>query len=229
MTHLELENLASDYLEGQLTEGRRAEVESHLEGCAACREVVADVRRALELFHAAEDMEPSPWLITKILRATTGERKPTLKEKIAEFLRPALQPRFAYMVAMAVFSFSFIVNTTKVNLRHLTLADLNPTTWFYQANRSGHLLAARAEKFYYDLRVVYEIESRLRELRAQPSQPAGQPEQQAPKPQTPAGGSTDISTAGDPQLAEILKPSQAALRAAWTLPELAAAPRSPSQ
>lgn len=229
MTHLELENLASEYLEGQLEPVRRAEVESHLKDCAPCRELVADVRRALELFRTAEDLEPSPWLITRILRATTGERKPAFKERLAGFLRPALQPRFAYMVAMAVFSFSLIINTTGIKLRHLRLADLNPQTWFYQANRSGHLLVARAEKFYYDLRVVYEIESRLRDLRAQPSQPAGPQEQLAPKPQAPAKGATDNNSPDDPQLAEILKPSESALRAVWKFPRLAEAPRSPSQ
>ena len=106
MTHLELENLASDYLEGQLDAARREQVEMHLAGCAACRELIADVRRVTELCHAAEDLEPAPWLIPKILLATVGERKPTLQEQLAAFFRPAAQPRISYAVAMAVFSFS---------------------------------------------------------------------------------------------------------------------------
>ena len=47
-------------------------------------------------------------------------------------------------------------------------------------------MAARAEKFYYDLRVVYEIESRFRQLGGQPQ---GQ-EEEAPKPAAPEGGSS---------------------------------------
>jgi hypothetical protein len=186
MTHLELENLTSDYLEGLLEPALKREVEAHLSACPSCFEMVGDVRRAMELCHSASELEPAPWLVRKIMGATVGERKPGLVERFVAFFRPALQPRFAYGVAMAVFSLSIIVNAAGINWRHMTFEDLNPRTWFFRANRAGHLFVARAEKFYYDLRVVYEIESRLRQLRAHP-------EQEAPKQEPPAGGST-IST-----------------------------------
>ena len=157
MTHLELENLASEYLEGQLDAVRRAEAEAHLRDCAPCRELIGDLRRVMALCQAAEELEPAPWLVSKILLATVGERKPTWGERARAFFRPSPQPRLAYAVAMAIFSLSVIVNAAGVDLRNLTVADLNPRTWFYQANRAGHRLYARAEKFYYDLRVVYEI------------------------------------------------------------------------
>lgn len=199
MTHLEVENLASEYLEGQLDAAHRAQVEAHLNDCGPCRELVADLRRVMELCHSAEDLEPAPWLIAKILRATVGEKKPTRREQLAAFFRPAAPPRLAYAVAMAVFSFSIIVNAAGINLRNLTLEDLNPRTWVYRVNRTGHLLYARAEKFYYDLRVVYELESRFRKLRSEPREK----EPEAPKPEAPAGGSTDSKQPGDPQLASI--------------------------
>lgn len=198
MTHLELENLASDYLEGQLEAARRVQVETHLADCGQCRELVADLRRVMELCRSVEDLEPAPWLVPKILLATVGERKPTFREQVVAFLRPVTQPRLAYAVAMAVFSFSIIVNAAGINLGKLTLEDLNPRTWVYRANRTGHLLYARAEKFYYDLRVVYEIESRFRQLRAQPSEK----EKEAPKPEPPPGGVTDGKPSNFWQLAQ---------------------------
>lgn len=199
MTHLELENLASDYLEGRLDALRRAAAEAHLQECGACRELLGDMRHALELCHTAEDLEPAPWLMTKILRATVGERKPTWRERVAAFFRPSPQPRVAYAVAMAIFSFTIIVNAAGLNLANLTLADLNPRTWVHEANRTGHLLYARAEKFYYDLRVVYEIESRFRDLRPQPGEDQGDGPQQESAP----GGSTDRDAPGQTQLASI--------------------------
>jgi hypothetical protein len=186
MTHLEIENLASDYLEGLLDPSLRATVEAHLTECAGCREMMGDVRHVLELCRAAEDVEPKPWLVSKILLATIGERKPSWGERVAAYLRPLLQPRVAYPIAMTVFTFSIIVNAAGLNLRALKFEDLNPRTWVGRANRQGHLMFARAEKFYYDLRVVYEIESRFRQLRGQPQ---GQ-EEEAPKPAAPAGGSS---------------------------------------
>ena len=202
MTHLELENLASEYLEGQLDAVRRAEFEAHSAGCVPCREMVADLRHVMDLCRSAEDLEPSPWLVSKILLATIGERKPTFGEQLAAYFRPAARVRIAYAVAMTVFSFSIIVNTAGINLRHLTVEDLNPRTWVYQANRTGHLAVARAEKFYYDLRVVYEIESRLRQFRQQSGEGSGQQEKAAPKSEAPAGGTTDSKPLGNPELAE---------------------------
>jgi len=186
MTHLEIENLASDYLEGLLEPSHRAAVDAHLAGCAACRELLGDVRHVLELCQAAEDAEPKPWLISKIMRATVGERKPTWRERIAAFFHPVLQPRVAYPIAMTVFTFSIIVQAAGLHLRSLSYEDLNPRTWVGRANRQGHLLAARAEKFYYDLRVVYEIESRFQQLGGQQQNL----EEESPKPPAPGGGSS---------------------------------------
>lgn len=192
MTHLEIENLVSEYLEGQLDVTRRLEFEAHLGTCPGCGQLVAHVRHVMEHCRSAESPEPPPWLVPKILLATIGEPQPSLIERLRAFIRPVLQPRVAYGVAMAVFSFSIIINAAGVNLRRFTLADLNPRTWVYQANRTGHLLYARAEKFYYDLRVVYEIESRLRQLRQQsPSQGSGEQPGQESKPEASPGGSTD--------------------------------------
>lgn len=196
MTHLEVENLTSDYLEGLLEPGLRREVEAHLSSCSSCAETLEDVRRAMELCHAAPELEPAPWLIGKIMVATVGERKPGWADRMAAFFRPTLQPRIAYTVAMAVFSLSIIVNAAGINLRHLTVQDLNPLTWVLKANRARHLYAARAEKFYYDLRVVIEIESRLRQLRSHSEE-----EQEAPKQEPAPGGSTNTAPAPYPALA----------------------------
>ncbi|MBI4164859.1 MAG: zf-HC2 domain-containing protein [Acidobacteria bacterium] len=197
MTHLELENLASDYLEGQLQAAQRVAVEAHLHDCTPCRELMGDLKRVLALAHAAAGMEPPPWLVSKIMLATVGERKPTWQERLAAFLRPSPQPRVATVVAMAIFSISVIVSAAGVNLSNVTVADLNPRNWFYQANRSGHLLYARAEKFYYDLRIVYEIESRFRQIRPEQAEP----EQGSPPRKAAPGGSTERTAPGGTDLA----------------------------
>jgi hypothetical protein len=127
---------------------------------------------------------------------------------------------------MAIFSLSVIVNAAGVNLRNLTVADLNPRTWFYQANRTGHLLYARAEKFYYDLRVVYEIVSRFRQLR--PQQPA-EPQKEAPRQEPAPGGSTERETPGETQLASVGGLATAAAGSISAATRLAAPDRSTSQ
>jgi len=199
MTHFELENLVSEYLEGQLDTVRRVGVEKHLGECAPCRDLVAEVRRVFELCRATESVEPAPWLVPRILRATLGERKPSFIERITAWFRAGVQVRVISTAAMTVFSLSVIASACGISLRNLTLDDLNPRTWARQADRNGHLLLGRAEKYYYDLKVVYEIESRLRELRAQPS---GEPE----RPKAPPGGSTQGVPGEQPALAFVSNP-----------------------
>ena len=186
MTHPEIENLASDYLEGLLEPTQQAAVEAHVAECAACRELLGDVRHVLELCRAEPDVEPGPWLVSRIMLATVGDRKPTWRERISEFFRPVLQPRVAYPIAMTVFTFSIIVNAAGLSLRSLRFEDLNPHTWAQRVNRQSHLIASRAEKVFYDLRVVYEIESRFRQIGVQPQRQ----EEESPRPAAPEGGSS---------------------------------------
>jgi hypothetical protein len=179
MTHLELENLTADYLDGKLEADRLAQVEAHLASCGACREAVEDVRFAIAKCRTAQELEPAPWLVSRILDATTGERKPSLAAQLAAWLRPILGPQVIYGVSMAVFSLSFILFVAKANLRSLNVGELNPAMWVERANSRGHLLVARMEKFYYDLRFVYEVQSVLRELRQQPGSRPAKPGRQS--------------------------------------------------
>lgn len=197
MTHLELENLASDYLEGQLDEARQAEVEEHLARCTPCQEVLSNVRLAIQACRSAEEMMPPPWLVSRIRLATMGEERRGVVEQVNALLQMIRQPRVAYAVAMTVFSVSLIVNVAGLDLRRVNMADLNPATWVYRANRAGHLFYARAEKFYDDLRIVYEIESRFRN--AQPENDSQ--EMQTRKPGPSQGRPSSTAEHGGEQMA----------------------------
>jgi anti-sigma factor RsiW len=186
MTHLEIENLASEYLEGGLDPLRQAQVKEHLADCASCREVAEGIRSVIQTCQAAEDMLPPPWLVVKIRRATLGEKRPGLLERLSSLPRLFRQPRFVYGMAMVVFSASLIVNTSGLSLRNLSLEDLSPVAWYNQVNRAGHLFYAHAEKFYYDLRIVYEIESRFRNAQAELDGQQVQPEKSKPVSGSPA-------------------------------------------
>ena len=197
MNHLEAVNQISEYLEKRLGPAGSAEMEAHLATCAECRTMVEDVRQVIELCQAAEPLQPSPWLISRIVQATIGQRKPSWADRLRDSIRLLLQPRVVYGISMAVFSITFILHVANINIRSLTLRDLNPGTWAYRANSKGHLLVARAEKYYYDLRVVYEIQNRLRELRSDQ-------DEQGPKTRkkgAPAGGAQGRSRQSSMELA----------------------------
>lgn len=197
MTHWEASNLMTDYLEGTLETAQKSLLDEHLAACPECRAMAQDLRFAVETLHSAEEVEPAPWLMARILQATTGARERQSRSWFPSWLRLVLRPQVAYGVSMAVFSLSFIFYTSNVNLRGVKFHDLNPITWVYRADSRGHLLMARAEKFYYDLRFVYEVQSLLRQVRQQPgSTPA--PQQ---KRQTPGGGASGVQSPEAQQLA----------------------------
>lgn len=197
MTHLELENLASDYLDGHLDIARKAEVEEHLAGCNSCRGVLSDVRLAIQACRSAGEVTPPPWLVSRIRFATVGEKRTGIVEQVTALLQTIRQPRVAYATAMALFSLSLIINVAGLNLRSLNMEDLNPATWVYRANRAGHMLYARAEKFYDDLRIVYEIESRFRNAQSE----TDNQEKQTRKPGPSQGRPSSTAELGGEQMA----------------------------
>ncbi|MHB1020910.1 MAG: anti-sigma factor family protein [Acidobacteriaceae bacterium] len=72
-----------------------------------------------------------------------------------------LQPRLAMTAAMAFFSISLTMNLLGVRLADLKSVDLRPSSLrrqFYETN-------AHVVRYYDNLRVVYELESRVQELR----------------------------------------------------------------
>ena len=183
-TCAQVEERLSDHLDGLLSPEERREFEAHVAGCAHCAPLIAQVSALVGRMHALEPIAEPPRLVSQILDRTLGPRAQTQTgwAKWLGWLRPVSLPRFA-MGAVTVLASIFIVfSALGVKPGKMTAADLNPVTIFYSANRRVHLVYSRGVKFVNDLRVVYEIQTRLR-LEAAP-QPAPE-EQPAPPPRNP--------------------------------------------
>jgi hypothetical protein len=69
--------------------------------------------------------------------------------------------------AMAVLSFTMLERCTGTRVEHVQSADINPVhVWSGMEMRSVRF-KDRLLKYYENLRVVYEVEARLRELQQQ--------------------------------------------------------------
>ena len=71
-----------------------------------------------------------------------------------------LQPRMAMTAAMAFFSIALTLNLTGVHLSQIKAADLKPSS----LKRSLYAGGAHVVRYYENLRVVYEMESRVNAL-----------------------------------------------------------------
>jgi hypothetical protein len=165
----EFDALLADALDGTLTGGKLAAFERHKTECATCGAMFAEADAGLKWMQTLEEVESPRNLVHNILAATTGVAETTLAKETAQqtlwdrvrrwvtpHASPLFTPRFAMSCAMAFFSVSMVMNVSGVRPKDLTPKGLTRT--YYQNQ-------ARLVKYYENIRLVYEIESRVRELK----------------------------------------------------------------
>lgn len=173
------EERLSDFLEGQLLGDQAAAFAAHQHTCAACAGLVAQVSGMLSQMHELEMVEEPEWLARKVAIATLGSKVSRQGLDRWFWWMPKIwQPRFAMGLATVAACCIIVVQAGGVTPKKLSKADLNPADLFRAANRNIHLTYARGVKFVNDLRVVYEIQSRLEPGPQQ--QPAPERQRQQP-------------------------------------------------
>jgi hypothetical protein len=169
MNCAELEILLCDYLDGALGGGRKAEVEAHLAGCASCAGLAKDAQAAVDFIERAEVVEPPPELLTRILfdlRSEVQREAPVasgMRQWFAQRLRPVLQPKFAMGMAMTILSLSMLGRFAGIEVRQLNPADLDPARIVMSVEDRIHRGWMAVVKYYENLRLVYEIQTRIQE------------------------------------------------------------------
>lgn len=169
----DLETLLCDYVDGTLTPLEKAEVERHLAACTACAETARDAAAAVAFMEKAAEIEPPPELITRILfelpvtRSRPARERSGLGAALARLLRPVFQPRFAMGMAMTILSFSMIGRFAGIDVRQLSVSDLDPVRVWQSFDNRIERGWQRAVKFYESLRLFYELRARFSDLTAE--------------------------------------------------------------
>lgn len=191
------ELLLTDYLDGLLPAAERHEFDSHVNSCARCTPLVSGVMHALSGLHALPQIEPPPRLVYNILDKTLGPRETvTGWAAVSAWFRHFNLQRAAYGGVSLCAMFLMVASFTSFNWKKPKLADLAPTTVYRGADRQAHLVYARSTKFVSDLRVVYEIQSRLQRTEEFPGREDTTTPQTAPEKEP---GRTDASPSSPKQ------------------------------
>jgi hypothetical protein len=166
----DLEVLLCDFVDGTLGGEQKSAVEQHLATCPACAELAADSASAIAFMERVAVVVPPAELVTRILfelplvrRAEHSVSSSAWRRFRAKWLEPVLQPRFAMGMAMTVLSFAMLGRFAGIEVRQLKPADLNPVKVWMAVEDRTHRTWERGLKYYDSLRVVYEIQTRLRE------------------------------------------------------------------
>ncbi len=170
----EFDALLTEALDGLLAGERLAKFETHKQECAACAVLFQESRNGFDWLHGLEEVEPPANLVHNILAATSAvETKQTaaaretrslwirVKEAVAPRVAPMMSPRFAMSFGMAFFSLSMLMSVAGIRVTDIKQVDLSPKG----IRKMYYTTEARAVRYYENIRLVYEIESRVRQLK----------------------------------------------------------------
>jgi len=177
------ETLLADALDGLLRPEDEATFSSHMAVCASCTALFEEARRGREwLEFLSPEPEVPEGLLDKILAQTgpghTSEYKLATAGNVIPMVIPAWQrpgmmgrirrfaePRLLMTAAMAFFSIALTLNMTGVKLTDFRLSNLRPTAVRSFMERRLTMASTPIIRYYDHLRLVYEVESRMREIR----------------------------------------------------------------
>jgi hypothetical protein len=182
----EFDNLLTDALDGVLSGSALDRFQTHAGSCRACGPLLAEAEAGRNWLKGLTEVEPPASLVNNILASTTGVDTQRLRTTVpvrqprvswlervqASFLEPVWamvrQPRFAMSFGMAFFALSVGLTVAGVKPADIRTIDLRPSA----IRHTYYNTQARVVRYYDNVKVVYELQSMLHELRrSAPAEP----------------------------------------------------------
>ncbi|HET7893482.1 MAG TPA: zf-HC2 domain-containing protein [Candidatus Sulfotelmatobacter sp.] len=175
----EFDLLLSDALDGVLSGSGLDRFQAHAKVCKVCGPLLAEAEAGRNWLKGLTEVEPPDSLVNNILASTTGVdtqrlrvpvRSPQPRISWWEHLQASLlepiwatvrQPRFAMSFGMAFFALSVGLTVAGVKPADLRQISLRPSA----IRRTYYSTRAQVVHRYENIRLVYEVESRVRELK----------------------------------------------------------------
>jgi hypothetical protein len=192
MSCSEFDALLSQAIDGTLAGERLATFEAHGRVCQLCGPLLREADTGRSWLKSLTEVEPPDQLVANILLRTSGvvsTHRHVAGEPVATswmdhvrnwagviatpIVAMARQPRFAMSFGMAFFTLSVTLSLAGVKFSDVRHLDLRPSA----IRRTYYETSGRVVKYYENIRVVYEIESRVRQFK-EAAAPAQQPSEQ---------------------------------------------------
>ena len=175
----EFEALLADALDNAIAAESRAAFDEHGKSCAVCGPLYAETWEGMLMVQGLAELEPPKNLVHNILAATS--RKEATAEQIAEEaklgwmerLRRSLRPqlggllhsRFAMSFAMAFFSLSITLTLAGVKITDVKNMVEHPSMLRKTVVLGYTNIEAKVTSYYENLRLVYQVQAKVRELK----------------------------------------------------------------
>lgn len=148
--------LMTDYLDGELGPAEKTNVESHLKGCARCRDLLEVVRKNTVLpFEGVNEMQPDPVVWRSLQEKILAEKKQRsrwskqLKDFFAVFAKIP-QPALRMAVVMALMLMVVVITQWPSPYSDPSLAYLEDQMTFLDELGSGNVDLFNGEFNSYD-------------------------------------------------------------------------------
>jgi hypothetical protein len=182
----EFEALLAEALDDALAAGKRPAFDAHGLSCEVCGPMWAEVRDGMMMVRGLTEIEPPKNLVHNILAATSRqsasaeavaeEAKLSWLDRLQRSMRPALvglrHSRFAMSFAMAFFSLSITLTLAGVKVTDVANMVSHPTMLKKNVVLGFTQVEARVTSYYENLRIVYQVQARVRELKKSATTPA---------------------------------------------------------
>jgi|ERR1051326_5388350 hypothetical protein len=175
----EFEALLADALDDAVAADMRPAFEAHGRSCPVCGPLWQEAREGMLMVRGLAELEPPKNLVHNILAATS--RKEATAEQIAEEaklgwmerLRRSLSPglsglmhsRFAMSFAMAFFSLSITLTLAGVKVTDVKNMVEHPSLLRKNVVLGFTNVEAKVTSYYENLRLVYQVQAKVRELK----------------------------------------------------------------
>jgi hypothetical protein len=203
----EFDSLLADAIDGILSGAELDRFQAHARSCSACGPLLAEAEAGRNWLKDLSEVNPPASLVTNILASTTGVDTQRLRVNVSASQRASAaaswldrlrawvsgslsgslepvwatvrQPRFAMSFGMAFFSISVALSVLGVKPADLAHIDLRPAA----IRHTYFNTQARVVRYYENIRFVYEVESRVRELKrdVEPAEPGNNESEPAKK------------------------------------------------
>ena len=198
----EFEILLCDAVDGTLRGEPQRAFDAHRQSCASCNELAADVLGVTAFIERVAVIEPPKELLTRILFETAGGKAGIAVPEagggwlgsLKQFFRPILKPRLAMGMVMTILSVSMLAQAFGLEVRQLRASDLEPVRIWAGVEDGAHRQWTRVVKYYENIRVVYEIQSRLKEWADQEEQDRQNRQKQSGSPQPASPPTNTVPT-----------------------------------
>jgi hypothetical protein len=174
----EFEALLADALDDTLAAEKRQVFDAHGQSCEVCGPLYAEAWEGLLLIQNLAEVDPPKNLVHNILAVTSGKDAVATKaeveklgwlERLGRSMRPQmaglLHSRFAASFAMAFFSLSITLTLAGVKISDIKNVDFHPTALRKSAVLGFTHVEAKVTSYYENLRLVYQVQARVRELK----------------------------------------------------------------